>query len=209
MDRIVSRTRGFLVRDSLINLPGAVRETQDISKMMEGDALVGENITEGVFKAHATEYRILHLAMHAWLENQDPLFSKMLFAHLPGDKTEDGDLNAVELYAMRLPADLAVLSACQTGVGELRRGEGIVSLSRAFTYAGVPATVVSLWSVADASTSQIMVDFYKGLKSGKRKDEALREAKLKYLSTAEALDASPYFWTGFVACGDMGPLFRH
>ena len=105
---------------------------------------------------------------------------------------------------MQLNADLAVLSACNTGYGKLSRGEGVMSLARAFTYAGVPATVTSLWKVPDLTTREIMVDFYKNLKQGMSKDAALRQAKLTYLKNApESIAANPFFWAGFVPMGNM------
>ena len=98
------------------------------------------------------------------------------------DSIEDNNrLYVRELYNMELNADMAVLSACETGLGELKRGEGIIGLARAFTYAGAKSTINSLWSVDDAKTKKIMELFYTNIKDGMAKDEALHKAKLTYL----------------------------
>jgi len=109
-----------------------------------------------------------------------------------------------ELYNLELNADLVVLSACETGLGELKRGEGVISLARGFTYAGAKSTLTSLWSVNDAQTTKLMESFYTNLKDGMTKDKALRKAKLDYLNN-ENLNA-PYFWAGFIPAGDMSAI---
>ena len=111
------------------------------------------------------------------------------------------------MYGINVNADLAVLSACNTRVGVLQKGEGVTSVSRAFTYAGVPSTVTSLWKVPDKQTSQIMVSFYKYLKDGLSKNVALQKAKLDYLaSTDDDLLKHPYYWAGFVISGNVEPI---
>lgn len=202
-DRSISQ----LVRKGHYNLPGARKEVQQIAALLDGDAILGAAATEARFKEIAVDYKVLHLAMHSLLEDRQPLYSRLLFSadSMAGD---DGALHAIELYNMQLKAELAVLSACNTGVGRLHRGEGIMSLSRAFAYAGVPATVMSLWKVPDDATSELMLQFYTHLSEGLSKAEALRQAKLAWLERDD-LPASrkhPYYWAGFVAAGDMAPL---
>lgn len=153
------------------------------------------------FIEHAASYRLLHLAMHSELNNEDPMRSTMVFA----GAGEDRELTAHELYNLKLEADLAVLSACNTGLGEVRRGEGIMSLSRAFSYAGVPAALISLWKVPDKATSKIMVRFYAHLKSGASKSEALQKAKTDFIRDYPAMD-HPYYWSGFVLAGNNDPI---
>ena len=104
---------------------------------------------------------------------------------------------------MPVNADLVVLSACETGIGEQQRGEGVLSLARAFAFAGAKSIVASLWSVNDQSTMQIMDNFYKEIKAGKPKNIALANAKRSYLLQNPGLGAHPFFWAGFVALGDM------
>jgi CHAT domain-containing protein len=201
---IADVSRAVLTRDGAYELKGANEEVKVISDLVGGKAYVNEFATEGVFKKEANRYKILHFAMHSLTDDKDPSFSKLLFTLTPKDTTNDNDLTAAELYATSLNADLAVLSACNTGFGTLNKGEGVMSLARAFTYAGVPSTVTSLWKVPDMTTREIMVDFYKNLKLGMTKDAALRQAKLTYLENApESIAANPYFWAGFVPMGNM------
>jgi CHAT domain-containing protein len=101
---------------------------------------------------------------------------------------------------MELNAEIAVLSACETGLGKLHRGEGMMSLSRAFMYAGVPSTVISLWKVPDQSASILMTKFYQFLKNGERKDDALRLAKLEFIEDHPEM-SHPFFWAGFIVNG--------
>ena len=199
--------RSALSRNGLEDLQGAKDEVNAIRKVIGHKAFEDSLATEGSFKREAAQYRILHLAMHAYADDQDPMLSHLLFTLNPKDTTEDGDLTAAELYAMNLNADLAVLSACNTGFGTLSKGEGVMSLARAFTYAGVPATVTSLWEAPDATTPGIMESFYKNLKLGMPKDDALRQAKLTYLKNAhESLAANPYLWASFVPMGNMDAI---
>jgi CHAT domain-containing protein len=106
-----------------------------------------------------------------------------------------------ELYTKAIPAEMVVLSACNTGAGKLVEGEGIMSLSRAFTYAGVKSTVVSLWQVPDKETSEIMLLFYEQLKKGLSKHVALANAKQQFIK-ANPLKSHPYFWSGFILIGN-------
>jgi CHAT domain-containing protein len=123
------------------------------------------------------------------------------------DKTEDGFLHTYEVYNLCFNADLVTLSACETGLGKLSRGEGLIGLTRAFMYAGTPSVLVSLWSV-DESTAALMKIFYQNLKEGMSKAEALRQAKLKLLHTrvktrdGEMSFAHPFLWAPFVLVGE-------
>jgi len=107
---------------------------------------------------------------------------------------------------MDLNAQLAVLSACNTGSGVLQRGEGIMSLARGFFYAGVPSIVMTLWNVEDFSGVELMTSFYTALAEGKSKDIALQQAKLNYLRNSDQLKAHPHFWAAYVDIGDTAPL---
>ena len=102
---------------------------------------------------------------------------------------------------------MAVLSACNTGFGKLEKGEGVMSMARAFHFSGVPAVVMSLWKVPDRSTKEIMLHFYKYLKEGNSKSVALQKAKLDYLSSTDDMALRhPYYWAGFVINGNTEPL---
>ena len=114
---------------------------------------------------------------------------------------EDGVLRLNEIFNLKLDSDLVVLSACQTGMGKMVRGEGIVGLTRGFLYAGAPRVVVSLWEVNDTAVPEFMQKFYAGIKVGASPADALRAAKLAMLHGAAPLYTHPYYWAPFVAIG--------
>jgi CHAT domain-containing protein len=116
-------------------------------------------------------------------------------------EAQDGFLRAHELFNLKLPAEIVVLSACQTGLGKNIRGEGLVSLTRGFMYAGAPRVIVSLWGVSDSGTTELMVRFYHGmLKEGMRPAAALRAAQVSLMNDKRW--ASPYYWAPFILQGE-------
>ena len=133
------------------------------------------------------------------------MLSKLVF-YQDKDTIEDGMLNAYELFGMDLNAGLAVLSACNTGTGKLMKGEGMMNLARGFIYAGVPGIVMTMWSVDDQSSAEIVESFYKYLDKGLSKDEALRQAKLDLLAQGDPLKSYPYYWAAYVTIGDYSPM---
>gem|GEM_PF-6392429 len=182
-------------------LPSANVEAQKLAQLMGGD--YDEGAKESDFKQGAKDYRILHLAMHGVLNDHNPMLSAMAFS---ANKNEDGLLQAHEIAELDLGAELVVLSACQTGEGKLQRGEGSLSLARAFRYAGTPSLLMSLWQVNDQSTAYIMEAYYKGLQLGMTKSMALQQAKITYLNNSENWSAHPAFWAAFVQLGQTQPL---
>lgn len=187
-------------RSGHFDLKGAKEEVEKISAFFPSRLFVDTDATKGNFIEISDNYDIIHLAMHANVDEENPNFSNLIFF---GDEA----LYLNELYKLKIPAHLAVLSACSTGVGELKDGEGTQSLSRAFTYAGVKSTVMSLWPVPDKQTSEIITYFYSFLKDGKPKNEALKLAKQKYLdNTSEEVLKHPFYWAGFIVTGDISPL---
>ncbi len=180
-------------------LSATEEEVTKIADLLDGDAYTGANASKKNFLEHKTEYSVLHLAMHAEIDNNNPSYNKLLFL--------DGDLTSSEIYLSGIRANLAVLSACNTGFGKLEKGEGVMSMARAFHASGVPAVLMSLWKVPDRETKDILVLFYKHLRLGRTKSEALRRAKLDYLDNAEDADLKhPYYWAGFVLNGDSGTM---
>ncbi len=189
------------IAGELSQLPYAAAEVRSIAGLLNGSFLIGTKATEENFKKTAKNANILHLASHTIINDENPLYSKLVFS--PNQDTlEDGLLHTYELYNMRLNADLVTLSACNTGMGKIYQGEGVMSLARGFMYAGVPNVLMSLWSVPDRSTSQIMQYFYEELQSGLTKTEALRQAKLRYLQEADANTSAPFYWGAFVYLGE-------
>ncbi|UCE17167.1 MAG: CHAT domain-containing protein [Gemmatimonadota bacterium] len=186
-------------------LPGAEVEVEVISAVVgtqKTHVFTGAEAKEEVFKERAGRYRTIHLATHSVFEDEEPLYSRIIFA-LDDDPGEDGFLEVHEIFNLKLNADLVVLSAWETGLGELSAGEGLIGLTRAFMYAGAPSVVVSLWSVGE-STCQLMKGFYENLKGGMTKAEALRQAKISMIHTREGgmSYAHPFLWAPFVLVGE-------
>lgn len=176
-------------------LPATELEVTQIHNMMGGEVWSGAAASKQTFLQEAGQYRFLHLAMHAFTNDSLPLQSGLVFA--PG---ADRFLYTYEIYNLPLRAELTVLSACHTGFGKYQQGEGIMSLARAFRYAGSPNIVMSLWQADDESTALLMTSFYQHLKDGLGKDEALRQAKLDFIE--DGGKPMPYYWAGFVLMGD-------
>ena len=173
-----------------------------------GKSFLGDAATEMSFKEYAPKSKIIHLSTHAFANTKNEQFSGLAFVQPDGDTSveNDGLVYIDDLYNMRLNAELTVLSACETAVGEFKRGEGIMSLGRAFKYAGCQNIVMSSWTVSDQSTANLMQYFYEALDEGMGKADALRQAKLRYLETADANTADPYFWAAFTLIGDNEPI---
>jgi CHAT domain-containing protein/Tfp pilus assembly protein PilF len=194
-----------LMRHHLIPLPEAVNEVKALEKIALGTFLYGNDASERIFKNKLPNHGIIHLAMHGILNQKNPIASSLAFTE-NGSQVEDNFLHASEISNLSLEAQLVVLSACETGYGKFERGEGIMSLARSFMHAGVPSLVVSLWQVNDYSTSKIMEYFYKELKNGKSKSEALQAAKILYLENTEGIASHPALWAAFIQLGNSEPL---
>ncbi len=174
----------------------ANQEVESIARLFNSQALTDDQATETLFKMEAGNYSILHLAAHSQLDESNPLFSRLLLA---ADSSNDGSLEVHEIYGLNLKnANLVVLSACETELGEHSVGDDIVGLDRAFIYAGTPSVIASLWYVDDQATSSLMNSFYFHLKRGLSKADSLRAAQLE----TRIKYPSPYFWASFVLTGD-------
>jgi CHAT domain-containing protein len=195
--------------DFLFPLVGTLIEVQSIKETVPSRVFINEMATEANFKKYAADYNVLHLAMHTIMRDDAPLYSMLAFTNADNNDTiEDNKLYAYEIYNMKLNAQMAVLSACNSGFGKMQKGEGMMSLARGFIYAGCPSIIMTLWQVTDKSSSELMTSFYKYLKRGKSKQEAMRLAKIDYLETADDLTSNPYFWSGFVVLGDGSPVYQ-
>ncbi|MFH0895994.1 MAG: CHAT domain-containing tetratricopeptide repeat protein [Bacteroidota bacterium] len=199
-----AKYRSYTTRNGLQNLPAAAEEVNQIEKYFDIVKVDGREATEEQFKKESKDFDVLHLAMHAVVDNENPQFSKLVFA--PGDTAEDGLLNASEIMNMDLKARMVVLSACNTGFGKILRGEGVFSVARAFLYAGCSSVVMTLWSVEDNSSAQLMDYFYSNLSKGETKDLALQQAKLNYIRNVDPVKAHPYFWAGYVNIGNTAAI---
>jgi CHAT domain-containing protein len=149
-----------------------------------------------------SQYRFIHFATHGYLDTERPSLSALVLAQFDAKgQPQDGFLRVDDIYNARLSADLAVLSACQTGLGKEVRGEGLMGLTRAFLYAGVPRVIVSMWNVNDRATADLMASLYRGmLRDGKRPSDALRAAQLELRKKKRW--ESPFYWAAFVQQGE-------
>jgi len=174
-------------------------------KLMGGKLFKGTYATKHNFVEYAPAYSILHLSTHGKANDKVGDASFLAFTAIK-DSTNSNDVLFVrELYNLRLNAELVVLSACETGIGELQQGEGIVSLARGFSYAGAKSILTTLWSVDDAQSKVLIELFYRNLKKGKSKDSALHQAKLDYLAENPMARTHPFYWSSYVLIGDVQP----
>ena len=202
-------TRGNLINGGYVSpLPGTENEVRSIfeefnKKDKKALVQIKENANEGFIKSgELKKYRLLHFATHGFVNTKRPELSGLFLAQ---DSTinEDGILYSGEIFNLKLNADLTVLSACETGLGEIKKGEGLIGLTRALLYAGSKNIIVSLWKVADNSTSELMINFYKNLLEDKKEkkefSQALRKAKLKMIDDGKY--AHPFYWSPFILIG--------
>lgn len=192
-------------RNALEPLTFNVPEASQVSALLKGKLLSGTDASKEQFLKFSPNFRYLHLATHGKANDEHSDYSYLAFTPL-GDSLSDYRLYVKELYNLRLNADMVVLSACETGIGELQRGEGIISLARGFSYAGAKSIITSLWSVNDAASQELMINFYTYLKNGLAKDAALRQARLDYLDVHTHDEAHPYYWAAFIPIGNMAEI---
>jgi len=188
-------------RSSLGGLPGAVHEIEYLKNNFSGEYFVGDVGTKQLFIDKAQEHGILHLAIHGKSDTLDRFNSVLIFNGLT-----DYTLRASDLYGAKLNSAMVVLSACETGIGRISKGEGMFSIARGFATAGVPSIVTTLWKVNDEAGSKITESFYEYVKNGLPKDEALRLAKLDYLSSSNNISSIPYFWGNYIHIGDSSAI---
>lgn len=195
----------FPEKDNLSNLPGTEKEVNEIqnlftSKKIHSEVLTQRNANETVIKDEALkDYSLLHFATHGIVDEDNPELSCIFLQS--DSEAEDGNLYSGEIYNLHLNANLVTLSACQTGLGKISKGEGVIGLSRALVYAGARNIIVSFWSVADESTSELMTNFYQLLlqKENASFSEGLRDSKLELIRKGKY--AAPYYWAPFILIG--------
>lgn len=161
-------------------------------------SLKHQDATISNFLEKAPNFGLLYFSTHATAEDT--------INHQPSIEFIDEQFYLSSLYSMRLPTHLAVLSACETGIGEKESGEGVMSLARGFTYSGVPSIMTTLWKVNEKSTDPVLQDFFQNLRIGKKKNEALRLAKINFLENCDDIKVSPFYWAGFVLIGNDQPF---
>ena len=157
--------------------------------------------SETNFKQIAPGKKYVHLATHGLINNHYPDLSGIIFSPVQtGAAGEDGVLYSGEIYGLKLDADLLTLSSCASGLGKQAKGEGVLSLTRGFLYAGVNNVAVSLWKISDKQTARLMTAFYKNILQGNSYARALQQAKLSMIRSDSV--SFPRFWAGFVIIGN-------
>jgi CHAT domain-containing protein len=181
--------------DPAYNLRFAEREARGIAELYpKSGVYLRSEATESRAVALSPNHDMLHFAVHAEFNEQDPLDSGLLLA---GEGKDDGRLKAGEIFSLNLKADLVVLSACETGLGTISSGDEIIGLTRAFIYAGTPSVITTLWKVNDRASYELMSAFYSNLKT-MTKSEALRQAQLKTMKEFP----HPFFWAAYGLAGE-------
>lgn len=188
-------------------LPGTAREIEVLKSLLKGSFFSGLEATKQNFIDHAQNYDIIHLAIHGISDSISHLNNRLLFRS-PDKEDQTDPLYTYELYNLRLNSRLAVLSACESGLGRNFQGEGVYSMSRAFSYAGCPTTVMSLWRISDKTTPEILEQFYQQISKGIDIDQALRKAKLDYLSENSGNMAHPGLWAAMVVHGATNAIMK-
>jgi CHAT domain-containing protein len=191
---------------SISSLPQSRDEAEAIMKVVpkgEGMSALGFDASRAtVMRPDLSQYRIIHFATHGFANFKHPELSGIVLS-LVDEKgqPQDGYLRLHDIYNLDLPADLVVLSACQTGVGKQIKGEGLIALTRGFTYAGAQRVVASLWKVDDEATRELMQEFYTQMFTNRLKPAAALRAAQRKLSH-QSQWRSPYYWAGFVLQGE-------
>lgn len=183
-------------QDPTLSLRYARREAQGIASLFPDSALVtGKAATKATSREEIRRHTVLHFATHAEFDEADPLGSSLLLASTDG---EESRLEVQEIFGLDLHASLVVLSACETALGKLTRGDELTGLTRAFIYAGAPSVITTLWQVNDRASYELMREFYRNLKAGREKAEALRQAQLAIMDKYPR----PYYWAAYQLTGE-------
>ncbi len=192
-------------RGKLLPLPNNKKEVEQILTSFNGRSFVDGEASLINFKSQLSSFGMVHLATHAIFDDAAPEYSYLAFSQ-NGNAIEDL-LYVADLYNLKIEADLITLSACESGIGDLKRGEGFMSLARGFFYSGAASIASTLWKINDASTTTLMDGFYKNLSKGDAKDVALQNTQVEFLNANRENGFShPYYWSGFVISGNTVPL---
>ena len=204
LDFMVDSLYRSIENNKFISLPNTTEEINTISQLLtkangQTKILLKETATKGyLMEALQTPYQFVHLATHSLVNYQNPKLSAL--ACFQNDEVADILLFANEIQIQNIQADLVVLSSCESGIGQLVAGEGLIALNRSFIYAGANNVMFSLWKVNDEYTSELMIDFYRYYLENRSYTTALRQAKLKMLQ--DPITANPRYWAAFVLMGE-------
>ncbi|MDO6821275.1 CHAT domain-containing protein [Zobellia sp. 1_MG-2023] len=180
----------------LPNLIFSGSEIEEVQKIFPGDIALKVEATKSAFVNNFEDYRIVHLSTHADVgQSEDPWIA-----------FNDDKMFLNEIYATKNQAEMVVLSACNTSIGELKKGEGAMSLARGFFHSGARSVVSSLWSTYDKSSKELITSFYTELAKGATKSAAMRQAKLNYIQKYRESAIAPAYWSALIVIGDNSPI---
>ncbi len=186
----------FVQRGGIQELKNNLQEVESgLGRYPEGKTIVGLDATYDEVMSSIKEYRMVHFATHAIFNDRVPLDSRIELA--------DTSIYIYEIFGMDHNLDLAIMSACETASGERKKGEGVISLSRAFIQSGCPSVIASLWSISDQKTSMLMQIFHEYMGAGKSPKHSLSEAKRRYIDEAITKNVHPFYWSGFIQIGEV------
>jgi CHAT domain-containing protein len=203
-------TRSVDLTDAHSSLSRLVFSRREASGILQAGS-IGDALQAFDFEANRktatspelSQYRVIHFATHGILDSEHPELSGIVLSLVDRDGTpRDGFLRLHDLYNLNLPAELIVLSACQTGLGKDVKGEGLIGLTRGFMYAGAARVVASLWKVDDAATAELMKEFYRGMFGPQQLAPAAALRAAQKAMSRQKQWASPYYWAAFVLQGD-------
>ena len=173
---------------------------------MGGQVLTETQATKKQFLKKQERYQVLHLATHGWVNPEANDFSYLAFSNSHDTISEQDLMYLREIYNLSTNAEMIVLSACETGNGQLLQGEGISSIARSFSYAGAKSLLATLWNVNDATTQELMTAFFTSLKESSVKDRSLQKAQIELIQNGGKREAHPFFWAPFIPVGSMESL---
>ena len=183
-----------------------VEEVEHMGEMIGGRVLFNQEASKANFLALQSGFRIIHLATHGKANSTAGDYSFLAFSETPGAEGDDALLFVKEIYSISTNAEMVVLSACETGFGELQKGEGIASIARSFSYAGAQSLVATQWNVDDKATHDLVRLFFGHINDGMPKDRALQAAMLAFIRNGGQRHAHPYYWASFIPIGNMEGL---
>ena len=178
------------------------------SRFQNGKFLTDDRATESNFKSLASDFDIIHLAVHGRSDVQNDFAANLYFTNA-ANAEDDGELHAYELYGLKLKALMTVLSACESGLGKGYKGEGMISMASAFAFSGCQNTLMSLWKVNDQASVNLIDNFYSYFLEGETIDAALQKSKLSYLASADELTADPKIWAPLVVYGNLDGIQKN
>lgn len=181
---------------SLPDLPETEDEVRYVSDLLDGNYFLKSAATKRQFQDQLKDHKIVHLATHANAPaNGEPWIA-----------FHDSTLTLTETYALPNRAELVVLGACNTSIGTIQAGEGMISMTRGFFYSGTNSVISTLWTINDETTRKLLMDFYEILNTGENKSDALHQAKINFLNSADGSLRSPYYWASLVLVGSDQPI---